>query len=157
MRLFLTSLTFLAVLFFAQVPVSFADDATCATGSSCVTDSGQAGTCDASNSCIANNTQVTPNNPGGGTQLLNPLKGGASLESFLQSILAFVIRIGTIVVVLMVVYVGYLFVVAQGNDSKLTEARKALLWTIIGALILLGAQAIAAGITATVNALSVGQ
>lgn len=88
-----------------------------------------------------------------GTTLINPLQGGASLESFLMSILDFVIRIGTIVVILMLVYVGYLFVIAQGSDSKLTEAKHALLWTLIGSLILLGAKAIAVGIQATVAAL----
>lgn len=65
----------------------------------------------------------------------------------------FVIRIGTVVVILMIVYVGYLFVVARGNESKITEARKALLWTIIGALVLLGAKAISSGILATVQSL----
>ena len=62
-----------------------------------------------------------------------------------------------VVVILMLVYVGYLFVVAQGSDTKITEARKALLWTIVGALILLGSQAIAIAIRETVQALSVGQ
>lgn len=98
-----------------------------------------------------------PPAPGSSVTLINPLQGGASLESFLISILAFVIRIGTIVVIFMLVYVGYLFVIARGEPGKLTEARQALLWTIIGALILLGSQAIAIGIKATVQALSVGQ
>ncbi|OGG78017.1 hypothetical protein A3A36_00925 [Candidatus Kaiserbacteria bacterium RIFCSPLOWO2_01_FULL_52_12b] len=93
---------------------------------------------------------------GSSVTLINPLQGGASLESFLTSILDFVIRIGTIVVIFMVVLVGYKFVVAQGEPGKLTEARQMLLWTIVGALILLGAQAIAIGITATVQALSTG-
>jgi heme/copper-type cytochrome/quinol oxidase subunit 2 len=66
------------------------------------------------------------------------------------------VRIGTIVVILMLVYVGFLFVVARGSDTKLSEARQALLWTIVGALILLGAQAISLGIQATVTALSPG-
>lgn len=87
---------------------------------------------------------------------MNPLQGGTSLESFLNSILAFVIRIGAIIVVFMIVFVGYKFVVARGEPGALTEARQMLLWTIVGALILLGAQAIAIGITATVNALSTG-
>jgi hypothetical protein len=115
--------------------------------------------------CVSSQTTGSPTTQGQTTgvptgsnaTLLNPLQGGASLESFLNSILAFVIRIGTIVVILMLVYVGYLFVAARGNESKITEARKALLWTIIGALILLGAKAIAIGIEATVQALSVGQ
>ena len=89
--------------------------------------------------------------------LINPLKGGASLESFLNNILDFIIRIGAIIVVLMLVYVGFLFVVARGDPTKITTARQALLWTVVGALILLGAVAIKDGIIATMNALSVGQ
>lgn len=76
---------------------------------------------------------------------------------FLVKILSFIIRIGAIAVVLMLVYVGYLFVIARGEPGKIIEARSALLWTVIGALILLGSQAIAYGIQATVQALSVGQ
>ncbi|HCR52521.1 TPA: hypothetical protein DIV48_02625 [Candidatus Kaiserbacteria bacterium] len=102
-------------------------------------------------------TQTGLSQPVTYTSLLNPLQGGGNLESFLLNILAFVIRIGTIVVILMMVYVGYLFVAARGNESKITEARAALLWTVVGALILLGSQAIAIGIKATVQALSVGQ
>lgn len=56
----------------------------------------------------------------------------------------------------MMVFVGYKFVVAQGEPAKITEARAMLLWTVVGALILLGSQAIAIGIKATVQALSVG-
>ncbi len=75
----------------------------------------------------------------------------------LNKILAFVVQIGVIVVIFMLVYVGYLFVAAQGVPGKIEEARNALLWTVVGALILLGAQAIAFGIQATVQALSVGK
>ncbi len=85
--------------------------------------------------------------------LINPLQGGGNLESFLLGILDFVIRIGAIVVVLMVVYVGYKFVTAQGNESKISEARTMLLWTVVGALILLGAKAIALAIQATAQSL----
>ncbi len=96
--------------------------------------------------------------------LVNPLGSNAEclakktcLSDFLNKILAFVIQIGTIVVIFMLVYVGYLFVVAQGEPAKITAARQALLWTVVGALILLGSQAIAYGIQATVQALSVGK
>ncbi len=65
-------------------------------------------------------------------------------------------QIGTVIIILMLVYVGFLFVTAQGNDSKISEARTALLWTVVGALILLGAQAISLGIQSTVQALSTG-
>lgn len=93
---------------------------------------------------------------GNSTTLLNPLSSGTSLQSLLQAILAFVVKIGTVVVVLMLVYVGYLFATAQGEPAEISKAKDALMWTIIGALILLGAQAIASGIQATANALSTG-
>lgn len=100
-------------------------------------------------------TQSSGNGPEN-IRLMNPLKGSGNLESFLSSILDFVIRIGTIVVILMVVYVGFEFVTARGDPTKISKARESLLWTVIGALILLGAKAIAIGIEATVQAISVG-
>lgn len=101
---------------------------------------------------------TSQNGNGTSITLTDPLgAAGASLSSFLNAILDLAIQIGSVVVILMLVYVGFLFVVAQGNETKLTEARKALLWTVVGALILLGAKAIAIGIQATVEALSVGK
>ncbi|TSC71198.1 MAG: Uncharacterized protein G01um101449_53 [Parcubacteria group bacterium Gr01-1014_49] len=76
--------------------------------------------------------------------------------AFLNNVLSVVIRIGTIVVTLMLIYVGYLFVIAQGKEAEIREARQMLLWTILGALILLGSKAISLGIEATVRALSTG-
>jgi len=97
---------------------------------------------------------ITP--PGTNITLANPLKGGGNVQTFLLSILDFVIKMGTIVVILMMVLVGYKFVAAQGEPGKITEARDMLLWTIVGALILLGSKAIALGIEKTVQALSTG-
>lgn len=92
----------------------------------------------------------------GGTTLINPLSAGTDLPTLLQGILGFVVKIGAVVVVLMLVYVGFLFATAGGEPGKITKAKEALLWTIVGALILLGAQAIASGIQATAQALSTG-
>lgn len=93
--------------------------------------------------------------PGTSVGLENPL-GTTDLMTLLMRILAFVIRIGAIVVVFMLVYVGYIFATSPANPDRIQEGKKALLYTIIGALILLGSQAIALGIQATVKALSVG-
>ncbi|MHB1770067.1 MAG: pilin [Minisyncoccota bacterium] len=101
-------------------------------------------------------------NPSGNTSsgqntiLINPLGAGTSLPILLKDILQFVVQIGTVVIILMLVYVGFLFVTARGEPGKLTTARQALLWTVVGALILLGAQAISLGIQSTVQALSTG-
>lgn len=98
-------------------------------------------------------------NGGSNVTLINPLNSGDCtpngdcLLSFLMRILDFLIQIGGIAVILMLVYVGYLFVIAQGNETKITDAKNALLWTVIGALILLGSKAISLGIEQTVKAL----
>ena len=97
--------------------------------------------------------------PGQTVTLINPLgnntcsANGTCLSSFISNIMKFVVQIGSVIVILMLVFVGYKFVVAQGSDSKLTEAKQMLLWTVVGALILLGAQAIALGIQSTVSAI----
>lgn len=89
------------------------------------------------------------------SSLVNPL-GTLSVQEFLLKILSIVTdTIGPVIVILMLVYVGFLFVTAQGNSTKISAAREMLLWTVVGALILLGAKAIALGIQATVDALKV--
>lgn len=106
-------------------------------------------------------------NPGGGSDggtnpgcgsgtggLTNPLNNVCSLDDFLRAILGGVIQIGTIILIMMLVYVGFLFVAARGNAEKLQGAKSALVWTVIGGLILLGATAIQAVISETVKSLS---
>lgn len=100
----------------------------------------------------------TPRGSGGGgggstAELINPLQAD-SLEEFFEAILNFIVRIGTILVVVMIVIVGFMFVSARGNPEKLKEARTALLWTLVGAIILIGASVIAEAIRATVEAIS---
>ncbi len=93
-------------------------------------------------------------NPGGYSGgLTNPLDGIDSLPEFLEKILEAVITLGTIVLTLAIVYVGFLFVKAQGNEEELRSARSALMWTVIGGLVLLGAQTIGMVIRSTVDSL----
>lgn len=87
------------------------------------------------------------------TGLENPFKDGAdSLGDFVQILATDVVMpIGAVVVVLFIIYSGYLFVVAQGNPAKLEEAKRAFLYSCIGAVVLLGAWAIAQVIQNTVD------
>jgi hypothetical protein len=139
---------------------------------------GQIGHCDDKLACIADAgggagpvENPTPgsgsagdvSNPNSGTRitLLNPLgpincTGSDCLMSFIATLLSFIARIGSVVIILALVYVGFQFVTAQDNPTKLNNAKTALQWTIIGGLILLGSQAIAMAIQATVQAISVG-
>ena len=86
------------------------------------------------------------------TGLQNPLSV-CDLTSFLDAILNVVITIGGIFIVLMIVYTGFKFVYAQGKPEEIKEARTALFWTLLGALVLLGAKAISLGVAGTVQGL----
>ena len=99
----------------------------------------------------AQNTSAANGGASGG--LINPLNNIDSLEDFMLAILRGVVRLGSIILVLALVYTGFLFVVAQGNQEKISGARSALMWTVIGGLVLLGAEAIGLVISATVKTL----
>lgn len=77
-----------------------------------------------------------------------------SVPGLIQDILEGALTIGIPVVALAVIYCGFLFVSARGNSEKLTKAKDALTWTLIGAAILLGSWAIAEMIEDTVLELS---
>ncbi len=83
------------------------------------------------------------------TGFIPPFEG--DLEDFLLKILNAAVYILFPFIVLMIVYTGFLFVTAQGNVTKITQAREALVWTVVGALVVLGAKAIALAIEATVE------
>ena len=86
--------------------------------------------------------------------LVDPLKSTTDLNGFIKNILDGVVLILTPVLVIMVVYSGYLFVSAQGKTEKLTEAKKALMYTLVGAAIVLGAVGLQRIIGNTVNAIA---
>ena len=83
----------------------------------------------------------------------NPLRF-ETLNQFLTAILEAIIAIGYPLIVLAVVYTGFLFVVAQGKPEELSKAKRALFWTLVGALIVLGAQALSLAIKGTVDDLT---
>ncbi len=102
------------------------------------------------------NNQILPNNDVGDYTIRNPIAGVENLSQLLYKILEIIIQIGFPVVVLAIIYCGFLFVRAQGNESKLEEAKQALLYTVIGAAIVLGAFAISQIVESTVAGLGSG-
>ncbi|PSO46722.1 MAG: hypothetical protein BRC24_00510, partial [Parcubacteria group bacterium SW_4_46_8] len=74
-----------------------------------------------------------------------------SLQEFLGELLeAFVTLLYTILV-LALVYSGFLFVTAQGNPEQLQKARTVLKWVVVGAVIIFARWLIADIIGTTVN------
>lgn len=74
-----------------------------------------------------------------------------TLYCFLVSILEAFVMVVFPFVVLALIYSGYLFVKAQGNSNELTKARTYFMWCAVGALVVLGAQALAFAIEGTVT------
>ncbi len=87
-----------------------------------------------------------------GSIFFNPLKGTNDFASLIEKILGVLIQIGIPILVLMIVYSGFKFVTAQGNESEVTKAKAALFWSVVGGAVLLGAKVIAEVIKATVGA-----
>lgn len=85
-------------------------------------------------------------------KLTNPINQN-SIEGFIKVILEGVITIGVPIVAFAIVYSGFLFVSAQGKSDKIKEAKNALLYSLIGAVLLLGAWALAQVISSTVDKL----
>ena len=80
-------------------------------------------------------------------QFINPLgigdgfgTGTKDLPTLVDNVLkAAVILLGPVVTI-MLLYSGFLFVTAQGNVENLTKAKKALMYSLIGAALVLGAR-----------------
>lgn len=73
----------------------------------------------------------------------NPLGDVNTIPDFLSLVLQGLSMLLLPLVVIFIIYAGYLFVTAQGEERKIQKARTALLWTLIGAGVILGAQIMA--------------
>jgi hypothetical protein len=54
------------------------------------------------------------------------------------------------IIVIFIIYAGFLFLTAGDNESKVSTAKKALLWALVGAAVALGAKVISMAIEATI-------
>lgn len=84
-------------------------------------------------------------------EIKNPLGNIDTIQEFVNKLLELVIQIGTPILVLAIVYTGFLFVKARGNSGELEKAKTSLWWTVVGAAIVLGAFVISSAIQATIN------
>ncbi len=89
--------------------------------------------------------------------LENPLGSDTGdLNTFIANVLDAVVLLLSPVVVIMMLYSGLLFVLARGNVEEVGKAKNALLYTMIGAAIVLGAKGLALVIQNTVGCLAGG-
>lgn len=86
---------------------------------------------------IALGADFTP----GGPAFKSPI-GPTSFAALISAIMNVVVKVGAVIVVFAIIYAGFLFVTAQGNDDKIQKAKSTFFWVVIGAIVLLGAQAL---------------
>lgn len=91
---------------------------------------------------------------GSSGQVINPLGGINSFCGLIKALLQAAVAIGIPIAVLFIVYAGLKFVLARGNSDRLTEARRNMLWTVVGIGIFLSAWLLAMVIVNTVNTIS---
>ena len=87
----------------------------------------------------------------------SPLNSAFStVPGFIEGALKALVMIALPILTLFIVYAGFRFISSQGNDTKLSEAKKNFMYVIIGALLILGAWVIATLIGGTVSQLTTG-
>ena len=84
-------------------------------------------------------------------EFINPL-AFPTITELMQAILNMVIVISIPFVMLFIIYAGFLYVTAQGNPEKLQVANRALVYGVIGGVVIIGAVAILQIVENTVNA-----
>ncbi len=87
-------------------------------------------------------------------KLENPLKVG-SIPEFFALLIDVLLIFAVPIIVFFIIYAGFLFVTARGNEDQIKKAKNALLWTVIGAVLLLGAKTLLAIIINTVDQLRI--
>lgn len=86
--------------------------------------------------------------------LQNPLNSSFStIPDFIAGVLKVVIMIALPIITIFFVIAGFQFILARGNQSKLTDARKNFVYVVIGALLIMGAWVLATLIAGTVTQL----
>lgn len=84
--------------------------------------------------------------------LVNPLDGSASdIPELIEIIIDAIVDLMLPIIFLMIIYAGYLFVIAQGDTAKLSQAKKTLLYAAIGAAVFLAADLLATVIVNTIG------
>lgn len=84
----------------------------------------------------------------------NPVQGASTIWELLAAIINKIIMpIAGVVAVIFIIWAGFKYVTAQGNEKKIQEAHQNLLWVLIGVGILLGAVGIADVLSNTIKSI----
>lgn len=100
-----------------------------------------------------NNTKdvaATSSTLGLNIQIVNPIND-VDIFSLIDRIVGMVLKVGIPIIALFLLWAGFQYVAARGNQSKITEAHRNLGHVLLGTAIFLGAYTITKAIIATVD------
>jgi hypothetical protein len=97
----------------------------------------------------SNSTNLTG---GSSVTIDNPLKA-TSIVLLFQTILDIVLIFAVPIIVFFIIYAGFLYVTARGNAGTIEKAHMALLYALIGGLLILGARVLIEVIQGTVDSI----
>ena len=86
-------------------------------------------------------------------KLKNPL-GVSTIQGAISKFMSAVVKIAIPFIVVFFIWSGLNFILARGNEKKLTDAKRMFWYTVIGTLLILGAWAITDAIVGTVNSIA---
>jgi len=93
-------------------------------------------------------------NPGG-VGIPNPL-GNQTIVGLFTTLLQILLVFAVPIVVFFIIYAGFLYVTARGNVEQITQAHRALLYALIGGVLILGGTVLIQVVQNTVNAVRSG-
>ncbi len=88
-------------------------------------------------------------------KFINPLanQSGDLMQLITDILNKIVLPIASIGIIGWIIWAGFQFVIAQGNTTAIDKAKSNLLWSLVGAGILLGAAAISKVLESTINSI----
>ncbi len=84
-------------------------------------------------------------------KLKNPIGKNMTLIEFLKSVIEGVTYIAVPIIVLVLIYAGFLFVTSFGDVKKLEKAKSVFLYALVGAVLLLSANLLLDVVHSTTN------
>ena len=75
----------------------------------------------------------------GVVRIENPLKA-KSFEDLINRLIDFIFKLAIMIAPIMIIVAGFYFITAAGEPEKINTAKKIILWTLIGLLVVLSAK-----------------
>jgi len=101
------------------------------------------------------NTRLDNTRPTTEIGIINPLGEGTTITSFFLDLIRILLIFAIPIIVFFIIYAGFLMVTANGKPEQISKGKTALLYAVIGGLLILGANLILTVIQGTVDSFRV--